>query len=148
MPIICVIHPIHIMRHPSGIGLDADYFQLGMTLENSAEDEGADDVLASADDRHEAVELRPARLEVVAAAGQDVKAQRHLEIYRGLIERRIDRAVVVLDGRVTRHHDALEPEVLHLAQICDSFLDRAHCGLPASDQPVGMRRALVAYTKA
>src|SRR5271169_3761441 len=110
MPIVVVIHPIHIVRHPSGIGLDADYLQLGMTLENSAEDEGADDVLASADERHEAVELRPARLEVVATAGQDVKAQRHLEIDRGFIEGRVNRTVVVLEGRVAWHHDALEPE--------------------------------------
>src|SRR5271156_3039244 len=102
MPIVCVIHTIHIMRHPAGISFDADYFQLGMALENSAEDEGPDDVLASADDRHEAVELRPARLEVVAAAGQDVKAQRHLEIDRGFIEGRVNRTVVVVDGGVNR----------------------------------------------
>src|SRR5580658_6632563 len=88
MPIVCVIHPIHIVRHPSGIGLDADYFQLGMTLENSAEDEGANDVLAAADDRHEAVELRPARLKVSSAAGQDVRAWPQLNIERRFIERR------------------------------------------------------------
>src|ERR1700721_1609496 len=114
MAVVCMIHPIHIVRHPSGVRLDAYYFQFRMALENSAENERADDVLASADDRQEAVQLRPARLEVIGAAGQDVKAQRHLEIDRGLIERRIDRTVVVLESGVTGHHDPLEPELLHL----------------------------------
>src|SRR5271156_3456230 len=130
MPVVCMIHPIHIVGHPSGVSLDAYYFQLWMTLENTAENEGADNVLASADDRQEAVQLGPARLEIVAAAGQDVKAQRHLEIDRGLIEGRIDGTVVVLERGVTRHHDALEPELFHLAQIRDSFLDRSHRSLP------------------
>src|SRR5579862_8470292 len=116
-----------------------------MTLENSAEDERADDVLASADDRQEAVELGAARLKVVAAAGQDVKAQRHLEIDRGLIERRIDRTVVVLERGIARHHDALQSQLLHLAQIRNSFLDRSHRSLPGSDQPIGMRGAVFAY---
>src|SRR6202162_2979631 len=145
MAVVCMIHPVHIVRHPSGVGLDAYYFQLRMALENSAEHECTDDVLASADDRQEAVELRPARLEVVAAAGQDMKAQRHLEIDRGLIERRIDRTVVILERRVARHHDALEPELLHLAQIRDSFLDRAHCSLPRANQPRWMSGAVLSY---
>src|SRR5579862_4567411 len=114
MAVICMIHPVHIMRHPSSVCLDAYHFQFRMALENSAEHERADDVLASADDRQEAIELGSARLEVVAAAGEDVKAQRHLEIDRGLIERRIDRTVVVLERGVAGHHDALEPELLHL----------------------------------
>src|ERR1700674_782628 len=105
MPVVCMIHAVHIVRDPSGVGLDAYYFQLRMALENSAENERADDVLASADDRQEAVELGPAGLKVVAAAGQDVKAERQLEIDRGLIERRIDRTVVVLERGVTGHHD-------------------------------------------
>src|ERR1700693_4635512 len=145
MAVVCMIHPVHIVRHPSGVGLDAYYFQLRMALENSAEHECTDDVLASADDRQEAVELRPARLEVVAAAGQDVKAQRHLEIDRGLIERRIDRTVVILERGVTGHHDALEPELLHLAQIRDSFVDRSHRSLPGPYQSIGMRGAVLAY---
>src|ERR1700693_2711489 len=145
MAVVCMIHPVHIVRHPSGVGLDAYYFQLRMALENSAEHECTDDVLASADDRQEAVELRPARLEVVAATGQDVKAERHLEVDRGLIERRIDRTVVVLERRVTGHHDALEPELLHLAQILDSFLDGTHRGLTGANQSVRMRGAVLAY---
>src|SRR5208337_1006728 len=145
MPVVCMIHPVHIVRHPSGVGLDAYYFQLRMALEYPAENESADDVLASADDRQEAVQLGPARLEVVAGAGQDVEAQRHLEIDRGLIERRIDRTVVVLERGVAGHHDALEPEFFHLAEIRDSFLNGTHCSLPASYQPVGMRGAVLAY---
>src|SRR5258708_33629112 len=61
--VVCMIHPVHIVRHPSGVRFDANYFQLWMALENSAQNERADDVLASADDRQEAVELGPARLE-------------------------------------------------------------------------------------
>src|ERR1700691_3704547 len=147
MAVVCMIHPIHIVRHPSGISLDAYYFQLRMTLENSAENESPDDVLASPDDRQEAVELRPTRLEVVGAAGQDMKAQRHLEIDRGLIERRIDRTVVILERGVAGHHDALEPEILHLAQIRDSFVDRAHRSLPRANQPCWMCGAVLADPK-
>src|ERR1700685_3615332 len=145
MPVIRMIHSIHIVRHPSGVRLDAYYFQLRMALENSTQNESADDVLASADDRQEAVELGPARLKVVAAAGQDVEAERHLEIDRGLVEGRVDRTVVILERRVSWHHDALEPELLHLAQIRDSFLDRSHRSLPRPDQTVGMRGAVLAY---
>src|ERR1700722_3243267 len=122
MPVVCMIHPVHIVRYPSRVSFDAYYFQLRMALENAAENERADDVLASADDRQEAVELGPARLKVVAAAGQDVKAERHFEIDRGLVEGRVDRTVVVLERGVTGHHDALQAEILHLAQIRDSLL--------------------------
>src|ERR1700689_1977824 len=111
MPVIRMIHSIHIVRHPAGVRLDAYYFQLRMALENSTQNESADDVLASADDRQEAVELGPVRLEVVAAAGADVEAQRHLEIDRGLVEGRLDRTIVILERRVAWHHDALEPEI-------------------------------------
>src|SRR5258708_3430533 len=145
MPVVCMIHPVHIVRYPSGVSLDAYYFQLWMALENSAENECADDVLASADDRQEAVELGPAGLKVVAAAGQDVKAERHLEIDRGLIERRIDRTLVVLERGVARHHDALEPEIFHLAQIRDAFLDRTHRSLSGSYQTIRVRGAVLAY---
>src|ERR1700719_877842 len=145
MAVVCMIHPVHIVRHPSGVGLDAYYFQLRMALENSTESERADNVLASADDRQEAVELGPARLEVVAAAGQDVKTERHFEIDRGLIERRVDRTVVVLERGVAGHHDALEPELFHLAQIFDPFLDRSHRSLPCPYQSIGMRGAVLAY---
>src|SRR5260370_12647171 len=139
MTVVCMIHPIHIVRHPSRIRVDAYYFQLRMSLEYSAEHERADDVLAAADDRKEAVELGPARLEVVAAAGQDVKTQRHLEINRGLVEGRIDRTVVIFECRVTRHHDTLKSEFFHLAQIRDSFVDRSHRSLPGANQSVGVR---------
>src|SRR5216684_8297873 len=107
MPIVSVIHPVHIVRYPTGISLDAYQLQLGMTLEDAAEDEGADDVLASADDRQEAVELWAASLEVVGAAGEDVKAERHLEIHRCFVKGIVDSVVVVLEFRIPGHHDAL-----------------------------------------
>src|SRR5260370_8506446 len=109
MPIVMVIHPIHIVRYRAGISLDAYQFQLGMTLEDAAEDEGADDVLASADDRQEAVELWAASLEVVGAAGEYVKAERHLEIHRCFLKGFLDSAVLVLALRIPGHHHSLHP---------------------------------------
>src|SRR6266852_795786 len=104
-----------------------------MTLEDAAKDEGADNVLASANDRQEAVELGSASLEVVGAAGQDVKAERQLHIHRRFVKGIVDSAVVVLELWIPGHHDALQPERLHLAKILDPFLDGTHCSLPASD---------------
>src|SRR5216684_1840135 len=104
-----------------------------MTLEDAAQDEGADYVLASANDRQEAVELGPASLEVVGAAGQDVKAERELHIHRRFVKGIVDSAVVVLELGIPGHHDAFQPERLHLAQILDTFLDRTHRSLSAPD---------------
>src|SRR5260370_31184729 len=143
MPIVSVIHPIHIVRYPAGISLDAYQFQFGMTLEDAAEDEGADDVLASPDDRQEAVQFGSASLEVVGAAGEYVKAERHLEIDRCFVKRIVDLVVVVLEFRIPGHHDALQPERLHLAQIFDSFLDGSHRGLSAPDESFRMRVAIL-----
>src|SRR5258705_14011534 len=133
MSIVCMIHPIHIVRYPACVRLDAYQFQFGMTLEDAAQDEGADNVLASADNRQEAVELGPASLEVVGAAGQDVKAERQLHIHRRFVKWIVDSAVIVLELWIPGHHDALQPEGFHLAQILDAFFDRAHRGLSASD---------------
>src|SRR5208283_3405414 len=112
------------------------YFQLRMALENSAQNKSADNVLASPDDRQEAVELGAAGLEVIAGARQDVEAQRHLQIDRGLIERSVDRTVVVFERGIAGHHHAFEPEFLHLPEIRDSFLHRTHGSLPGADQAI------------
>src|SRR5216684_551780 len=104
-----------------------------MTLEDAAQDEGADDVLASANDRQEAVELGTASLKVVGAAGEDVKAERQLHIHRGFVKRIVNSAVVVLELWIPGHHHALQPKRLHLAQILDPFLDGTHRGLSAPD---------------
>src|ERR1700730_15261067 len=116
-----------------------------MTLEDAAQDEGADNVLASANDRQKTVELGATSLKVVGAAGQDVKAERHLHIHRRFVKRIVDSAVVVLELRIPRHHHVLQPERLHLAQILDSFLDRTHRSLSAPDESFRMRRAELAY---
>ena len=93
MAIVGVIHPVHVVRHPARIGFDAHHLEFRMTLEHAAEDEGADDVLASADDAEEVVQARSARREAVSLAGQDVKAERDLE--RGP-------QVRTLEGRIGR----------------------------------------------
>ncbi len=54
VPLVGVVHAVHEVRHPAGVGLDAHELELRMALEHAAEDEDADDVLAAADDRHEA----------------------------------------------------------------------------------------------
>src|SRR5262249_19222532 len=76
MPLVGVVHAVHEVGHPAGVRLDADELEPGMALEHAAEDEEPDDVLAAADDRHERVELWPASLERVAAAGEDMERQR------------------------------------------------------------------------
>ena len=100
------------MRHPAGVGFDADQLQSRMVLEDAPEYEQADDVLAAADDRHERVELGTTRLEVIARAREDVERQRQFQLDGGLPERIIDRIVVVGDGRVPRHHHPPESERL------------------------------------
>ena len=114
-----------------------------MPLEDAAQDEHADDVLAAADDREEAVETGAPRLEAVPRARQDVKGQRQAEVDGRLVERRVDGIVVVRDGGIARHHHAAEPQPLHLAQVLDALLHRPHRGLPDADEPVGVRRAVL-----
>src|SRR5438445_13050806 len=97
MAIESMIHPVHVMWHPTRVRLDADQLELRMALEHAAEDEGSDNVLASADDREEVVEPRTARPEIVLVAGQDMEAQRQFQIDRGLIERIVNRTVIVSD---------------------------------------------------
>ena len=54
--------------------------QLGVALEHAAEDERADDVLAAADDRQEAVDLRARGRAARRRAGEDVERQRQPEV--------------------------------------------------------------------
>src|ERR1700687_5465039 len=115
MAIVSMIHPVHIVRYPPGVRFDAYQFQLGMTLEDAAQDEGADNVLASANDRQEAVELGAASLEIVRAAGEDMKAERQLHIHRRFVKGIVDRALVVLERWFPAHHDDFQPERPHPA---------------------------------
>src|SRR5262245_21444792 len=68
-----VVHAVHEVRHPARVGLDAHHAKLRVPLEDATEDEHAQDVLAAADDGHKGVELGPAGLQIIRAAGQDVK---------------------------------------------------------------------------
>src|SRR5262249_5907261 len=38
MTVVSMVHPIHEVWNPSGVGLDAGYLELGMTLEDAAQD--------------------------------------------------------------------------------------------------------------
>ena len=136
--LVGMIHAVHEMRRPAGIGLDADHPQPGMALEHAREDQHAHDVLAAADDAEEAVDLGPARLgqSVVAARRQDVERQRQLERDGGLPERIVGRVVVVLLAGIARHHHAAKAHRLDALEVVDAFLDGAHGGLPAADQAV------------
>ncbi len=88
--------------------------------------------------REEAVELGPARLgqRVVAARGQDVEGERHLERDRRLPERIEGWIVVVLLAGIARHHHAAKAHRLDAFEILDALLDRAHRRLAEPDQAV------------
>src|SRR3984893_9696347 len=139
MAVVVVVHLADVVRRPPGVRLDTHHLEPGMALEDAAQDEHPDDVLVATDDRKEAVELGAARAsDAVLAAGQDMEAERKPEIDRCLPERVVDCAVIVLELRIARHHHALEAEVLDMAKVLDTLLDRAHRGLSHADQAVGM----------
>src|SRR5438552_760490 len=54
-----MIHSIHEVRHPTGVGLDADDLQVRVPLEHAAEHEHRHDVLAAPHDGEEAADGRP-----------------------------------------------------------------------------------------
>ena len=151
MALVGVVHAIHEMRRPACVGFDADDAQLGMPFEHAGIDQHAHDVLAAADDRQEAVNLRPARLDhgVVAARRQDVEAERQLQRNSRLPERVERGIVVVLLAGIARHHDAAKTHRLDALEILDAFLDRADAGLAHADQAlrivrdVGLQPAIV-----
>src|SRR5690348_9616617 len=101
MALVRMVHAVHVMRHPTRISLDANDLQLRMTLEDAAVDEGADDVLVPADDRKEAVNRRtttgPNR---IAAAGENMEADRHVEVDGRFPEGIVNRVVVIGDLRI------------------------------------------------
>ena len=78
MPLVGVVHAVHEMGGPAGIGLDTDHAQPGVPLEYAREDQHAHNVLAAANDGEEAVDLGPAWLTelVVAARCQNVPGER------------------------------------------------------------------------
>src|SRR5439155_24353648 len=131
------------------VGLDADDLELWMALEHPAEDERAHHVLAAADNRHEAVQLRSARAPEAGAAldrllrSQDVERQRQAELDRRIPEFGVDRAIVILDSRVAGHHHAPETHRLDLPQVLDSFRRRSHRSLPAAEKPLGLLGAVL-----
>ncbi len=79
MAIEGMVHPIHEMRRPARVGLDADDLKVRMALEDAAENERTDDVLVTTDNRHERVDLGTTRrLRNALIRSQDVEAERHL----------------------------------------------------------------------
>src|SRR5438128_3779407 len=54
-----VVHAVHVVRHPPGVGLDADDAELRVALEHAAEHQRPHDVLASADDGEKRVHAWP-----------------------------------------------------------------------------------------
>src|ERR1700722_10853783 len=130
-----VIHPVHEMRYPAGVGFDADYLEIRVALEHSTEDECSDNVLVAADDRHERVDLRSARRARDALIGsQNVEAERHLLFDRRLPEVVVNRTVVVFLDRKPWHHHAAETLRLDPIEVLDAFLGRSHGGLPQPNQ--------------
>ena len=58
MTLDCVVHAVHEVRNPAGIGLGASDDELGMALEHATHDHHRYDVLITANDRHERGRLR------------------------------------------------------------------------------------------
>jgi hypothetical protein len=112
-----------------------------MPLEHPAEHEGAQDVLAAADDAEERVELGTPRgpLEAVVPAGEDVEGQREPQVHRCLVERAVDGIVVVGHRGIARHHDASQSQRLDAPKVGDAVRHRAHRGLAHADEAIGVR---------
>src|SRR5581483_399475 len=139
-----VVGPVHPVWGPARVGLDAYDPELGEPLEDAAEDERPDHVLAAADDAEEAVHLRAAVAHTAQplVAGQDVEREREPELDGGAPERVPTRVVVVavvVARRDARHHDAPQPELLDARHVVDALLDAAQGGLTDADEPVGCR---------
>ena len=141
VPVERVVHAIHEVRHPAGIGLDADHLEVRVALEDAAEDEHGHDVLAAPHDGQEAADLRAPGL--LALRSQDVEAQRQVELDGGLPERVVHRRVVVLHRRQARHHHPAQPQCLDGLQVLDALLRGAHRGLAAAQEPVRRVGAVV-----
>ena len=85
-----------------------------MPLEHATQNEGAQDVLAPADDGEEPVELGTARepAQGVVPAGEDVEGQRQTQVDRRLVEGGVHGIVIVRHRRIAGQHDAAQPERL------------------------------------
>src|SRR5262249_52806947 len=142
MAIVGVVHSVHEVRSPTGICLNTHNLQLGMTLEDTAENKGAYNVLVATDNRHEGVDLWTAsRFRYALTRSQDMKAQRHLQLDRCFPELVVDRAIVVLYYGKTGHHHAPQTHGLDPLEILDAFVGRAHRGLPQPQKPRRTRAA-------
>ena len=137
--VIRMIHPVAVMRHPPGIGLDTHDLQIRNPIEHATKNEGANQILVSSNDRHERVELRAPRF--VVLAGQDMETQNQAEIDRSRVEvipRRIVivRAAVVGRTRRAGQHHTPQASGRDGFEVADGFGNCAGCGLPASVQTV------------
>src|SRR5262249_9275228 len=80
MTIVGMVHPIHEMRDPSRVRLDANDLELRMALEHTTQDQHAHDVLVAAYDRHEGVGLWAACWGGDSfPRGQDMEAERKVD---------------------------------------------------------------------
>ena len=144
--VIRMIHPVAVMRHPPGIGLDTHDLQIRNPIEHATKNEGANQILVSSNDRHERVELRAPRF--VVLAGQDMEAQNQAEIDRSRVEV-IPRRIVVVGAAVVgrawraRQHHAPQPSGRDGFEVADRFGNGAGCGLPAAIQAVRRHRAIL-----
>src|SRR5438874_710823 len=136
-----VVHAVHVVRHPPGVGLDADDAELRVALEDAAQHQRPHDVLAAADDGEKRVHARPAYRGAVARR-EDVEGERQPEVDRRLPEVVVRRRIVVLDARVAGHHHAAEPHRRDRPDVLDALRGRAHRGLSDAEQAVRVRRAI------
>jgi hypothetical protein len=90
-----------------------------------------------------ALSLGPRTLNVSCWLVRDVEGERQLEVDRRLVERRVDRVVVVGHRRVPGQHHAAQAELPDLPEIADAVVHGAHRGLPDAQQPLGMGGAVL-----
>src|ERR1044072_3998748 len=128
------------MRRLAGVGFGADHGPCGLPFRHAGIARLAQYAWAAPDERKEAVNLGPARLDhgVVAARRQDVEAERQFQRDGRFPERIVRRIVVVLLAGIARHHDAAKTHRLDALEILDAFLDRADAGLATADQALGI----------
>ena len=89
--LVRVVHPVHEVRHPAGVGLDAHDRQVRVALEHAAEHEHRHDVLAAAHDATGTPFIFGPRV-LLGPHREDVERERQLELDRRLPELVVDRS--------------------------------------------------------
>ena len=141
-----VVDAVRVVRQPAGVALGADHAQLRVALEHAAEHEQADHVLHRAHDLQERRQRVAAAVverggDLPAAGGQDVKADRQVQIHRALPQGVVFGLVVIALLRVAGHHHADEAHGLGALEVLDGGIHRRDRRLRQAEQTPRRRAA-------